>query len=114
MKRIGVILLSISLAWSLNLRAGDTISNYSCDFEDEVQNLTWHFPANPSNSHHWTIGEAINNGGKRSLYVRPNDMDTTTYVNTPAFVYAYTDKQIECKFTQKIQIIKFCKTKCIK
>ena len=91
MKRIGVILLSVSLAWSLNLRAGDTISNYFCDFEDEVQNLTWHFPANPSNSHHWTIGEAINNGGKRSLYVRPNDLDTTTYVNTPAFVYAYTD-----------------------
>ena len=33
MKRIGVILLSISLAWSLNLLAGDTISNYFCDFD---------------------------------------------------------------------------------
>lgn len=91
MKRTCAILCGLSFAWTSLLYAGDTISNYSCDFEDEVQNLTWHFPVNNSVPHHWTIGQATNNGGRHAMYVTPNGLDTTTYINSSAIVYAYTD-----------------------
>ena len=91
MKHVGTILLGLSLLWASSLRAGDTITNYWCDFEDEAQNLTWHFPVHPDNAHHWTIGEAVNNGGRRSMYVTPNELDTMGYINSSAIVYAYTD-----------------------
>ena len=91
MKHTCAILLGLSLLWSAALHAGDTIANYSCDFEDEVQNMTWHFPVHSDNGHHWTIGEAINNGGRRSMYVTLKGKDTTAYVNSSAIVYAYTD-----------------------
>ena len=87
MKRTCAILCGLSFAWTSLLYAGDTISNYSCDFEDEVQNLTWHFPVNNSVPHHWTIGQATNNGGRHAMYVTPNGLDTTTYINSSAIVY---------------------------
>ena len=90
MNKLRAILIGLSL-WTVSLYAGDTISNYSCDFEDEVQNLTWHFPVNADVPHQWTIGSAVNNGGKRSMYVTPKGQDTTGYVNSSALVFAYTD-----------------------
>lgn len=90
MKRAFAILAGIVLTWT-TLHAGDTISNYSCDFEDEVQNMTWHFPSNPEVPHHWTVGTAINNGGRHAMYVTPNGLDTTAYVNKSSLVFAYTD-----------------------
>lgn len=90
MKRTSALLLGLFIAWTTAF-AGDTISNYTCDFEDEVQNLKWHFPVNAAVPHHWTIGEAVNNGGRHSLYVTPNGLDTPCYVNTSAIVYAYAD-----------------------
>ncbi len=91
MKRTGAFLLGLFLVWTTASYAGDTISNYTCDFENEVQNLMWQFPVNSDVPHHWTIGEAVNNGGKRSMYVTPNGLDTPAYVNRSSLVYAYTD-----------------------
>ena len=91
MKHTCAILLGLSLLWTATLRAGDTITNYACDFENVEQNMNWHFPAHSDNKHHWTIGEAVNNGGRRALYVTLNDKDTINYVNSSAIVYAYTD-----------------------
>ena len=90
MKKLFAMLIGLSL-WTASVYAGDTISTYSCDFEDEVQNMTWHFPTNEAVPHQWTIGEAVNNGGKRSMYVTPKGQDTTAYVNRSAIVYAYAD-----------------------
>lgn len=90
MKKLSAILIGLSF-WTASLYAGDTLSTYTCDFEDEVQNLTWHFPTKPEVPHQWTIGEAVNNGGKRSMYVTPKGQDTTGYVNRSSLVYAYAD-----------------------
>lgn len=90
MNKLFAMLIGLSV-WAASIYAGDTLSTYTCDFEDEVQNLTWHFPANDAVPHHWTIGEAVNNGGKHSMYVTPKGKDTTGYVNTSSLVFAYTD-----------------------
>ena len=90
MNKFRAILIGLSVC-AATLYAGDTISTYSCDFEDEVQNLTWHFPVNEAVPHQWTIGEAVNNGGKRAMYVTPKGQDTTGYINRSSLVYAYTD-----------------------
>ena len=91
MRYLRTILLTLVISLAASVYAGDTIANYSCDFEDEVQNLTWHFPVNSGGSHHWTIGEAVNNGGRRGMYVTPNGLDTPAYVNQSSIVFAYTD-----------------------
>jgi hypothetical protein len=90
MNKFWTILIGLSV-WAASLYAGDTISTYSCDFEDVVQNATWHFPTNNEVSHQWTIGEAVNNGGQRAMYVTPKGQDTTAYVNRSSVVYAYVD-----------------------
>ena len=89
MKHTCAILLGLSLLWTATLRAGDTITNYACDFENVEQNMNWHFPAHSDNKHHWTIGEAVNNGGRRALYVTLNDKDTINYVNSSDRVCLY-------------------------
>lgn len=73
----------------------DTLSNYSCDFEDPIQNATWHFPTIDGTPHQWTIGTAVNNGGHHSLYVTPKGQDTNCYVNKAAIVFAYIDLTLE-------------------
>ena len=50
MKKLFAMLIGLSL-WTASVYAGDTISTYSCDFEDEVQNMTWHFPTNEAVPH---------------------------------------------------------------
>lgn len=90
MNKLFAMLIGLSV-WTASLYAGDTISTYMCDFEDEVQNLTWHFPTNDAVSHQWTIGGAVNNGGKHAMYVTPKGQDTTAYVNRSSIVYAYAD-----------------------
>ena len=81
----GILLVSV-LSWAQQIS-----NHWTCDFEDEVQNLTWHFPTNDSVPNQWTISEAVNNGGKRSMYVTPKGKDTTAYANYLSLVYAYTD-----------------------
>lgn len=80
---------------SMLLAQQDSLSNYACDFEDPVQNATWHFPTIDKTQHQWTIGQAVNNGGSYSMYVTPKGQDTTCYINKDAIVYAYVDLTLE-------------------
>ncbi|MBO7132564.1 MAG: hypothetical protein J6W06_00185, partial [Bacteroidales bacterium] len=80
------------------VKNGDNTANsdipFSCDFDDAEENAKWTI-ANGTQTHHWHIGTATNNGGDNSLYISNDDGTSNAYtLNTTSYVYAYRNLNI--------------------
>lgn len=64
-------------------------TGYMCDFEDLNENLLWQLNLGylgQDCKNKWYIGEAVNNGGSRSLYVSGDGGENAGYTNAPTSV----------------------------
>ena len=68
------------------LAAAPATVPYSCDFEAEGVN-GWDF-VNGSQVNYWMVGNAVSNGGNRSLYITNNDSSNAYTITTAAYVFA--------------------------
>ncbi|MBR6130759.1 MAG: fibronectin type III domain-containing protein, partial [Bacteroidales bacterium] len=79
--------------------AGEPISEfpYSCGFEnnnDVNEAADWVFE-NGTQTNYWMVGEAVNNGGSKALYIT-NDGSANSYtVNSSSYVFAYATFDFE-------------------
>ncbi len=76
------------------------IQYYTCDFEDTTQNKNWILSSGQLAAdipHKWTIGSATNNTyeGKQAMYVSLDNGASASYLNTSAYVIAYTTIYLE-------------------
>lgn len=59
------------------------VSGYECDFEDDAHLSEWTLNAGPFGgrcTNKWYIGNAVNNGGKRSLYISYDEGSSAGYL----------------------------------
>ncbi len=68
------------------LAASPATVPYVCDFEDEGTN-GWDL-INGSQTNRWMVGNAVNNGGNRSLYITNNDSSYAYTVSSTTYVFA--------------------------
>ena len=69
----------------------DTISNYSCDFEDAVENSRWNLAIGDDAAtipNKWYIGHTLNNGGQNGLYVSDSLGLKATYTPSSCVILA--------------------------
>ena len=66
---------------------------YVCDFEDDTENAGWAL-INGTQTNQWRLGEAVNNGGSKSLYIS-NANGTTHEYNNSATSYVYALKAFD-------------------
>jgi hypothetical protein len=63
---------------------------YFCDFENDFENSNWAVVS--GNMNQWTIGDAVSNGGSRSLYVTADSGTTNSYTHNSTYsIWAYRD-----------------------
>lgn len=92
MKKVYFIISLILL--SSGMLMAQVVSSFSCDFENQAQNAEWSLingTMAASIPNQWYIGNAINNGGKYSLYISDSGGATATYSKFSAYTVAYTD-----------------------
>lgn len=66
--------------------------SYFCDFEDDTELQNWTFNAGNRGekaTNKWYVGSAINNGGKRSLYISSDGGATATYQAAATTITSY-------------------------
>ena len=67
---------------------------FTCDFEDSLQNKQWVLVCGDLADkipNKWVIGEAVNNGGKQSLYISADGGQTAAYVQCNAYAICHID-----------------------
>ena len=87
-KRIVYIML---VAWAATLTAAAQLPHsYTCDFEDDAENVLWQLnkPKNEAYTwvNQWAIGSATASLGQKSLYISPDLGETAKYVKTDSRV----------------------------
>lgn len=88
-KKHFVILSLLFWAFTVSLVAQ---TSYVCDFENSSENSEWVLNVGKLGSrltNKWYIGEAINNGGKQSLYISDDNGASARYGNAGTTVIAY-------------------------
>lgn len=67
---------------------------FTCDFEDSLQNKQWVLVSGDMADeipNKWVIGEAVNNGGKQSLYISADGGKTATYAQHNSYAICHMD-----------------------
>lgn len=64
---------------------------YACDFEDagELDNWTWNSGRPGLTENVWVVGDAVNNGGEKSLYISADGGKSAGYVKSANTVISY-------------------------
>ena len=75
----------MALTWTLQAQT----LPFTCDFENDSDTAEWVF-VNGSQTNHWVIGDATNNGGQKSLYIT-NGSGATYNNGSISCTYAYHD-----------------------
>ncbi len=91
MKRIIYILFFAHVSLLISAQQSDY---YSCNFEDDAINGQWVLnPGQYGNSiqNRWYIGNAVNFGGNKSLYISANGGDSAYYVTSSSGAVAYVE-----------------------
>ncbi len=87
-----ITILLVAFLMSVIGLSAQTLSSYSCDFEDRDERSAWQRnfgPDGPYCPSKWEIDTAINNGGKYSMYISPDGGATAGYTNGMEYVVAY-------------------------
>ena len=87
-----ITILLVAFLMSVIGLSAQTLSSYSCDFEDRDERSAWQRnfgPDGPYCPSKWEIDTAINNGGKYSMYISPDGGATAGYTNEMEYVVAY-------------------------
>lgn len=72
---------------------------YLCDFENDYENSNWSVVGGSTNQ--WTVGDAVSNGGTRSLYVTADNGVTNSYTHNSTYsIWAYRDIYFDEGFAQ--------------
>ena len=67
---------------------------FTCDFEDSLQNKQWVLVSGDVADeipNKWVIGEAVNNGGKQSLYISADGGKTAAYAQHNSYAICHID-----------------------
>lgn len=93
MNRFAIILLS--MCCMTFIVSAQQITYYSCDFENAQVNAGWELRSGQyanSLTNRWYIGEAINNGGKKSMYISADGRgDSAYYASASNCAVAYVE-----------------------
>jgi len=68
-----------------------SITRYYCDFEDENEVQQWNMLVGKraaSTPNKWVVGSALNNGGKKALYVSRDGGQSVSYIGSPCTILA--------------------------
>ncbi|MCQ2297209.1 MAG: fibronectin type III domain-containing protein [Bacteroidales bacterium] len=79
------LVAAMALTWTLQAQT----LPFTCDFENDSDTAEWVF-VNGSQTNHWVIGDATNNGGQKSLYIT-NGSGATYNTGSISCTYAYHD-----------------------
>ena len=72
---------------------------YFCDFENDYENSNWAVVS--GNTNQWTIGDAVSNGGSRSLYVTADNGVSNSYTHNSTYsIWTYRDIYFDEGFTE--------------
>ena len=67
---------------------------FTCDFEDSLQNKQWVLVSGDVADeipNKWVVGEAVNNGGKQSLYISADGGKTAAYAQHNSYAICHID-----------------------